>query len=61
MLSRSRTVPRVVGGLSARICFPDSRTSRACTLRGSGLYRKRMEAEGIMSLRSEARAGVRAP
>jgi len=26
MLSRSRTVPRVLGGLSASICFPDSRT-----------------------------------
>jgi hypothetical protein len=38
MLSRSRTVRRVVGGLSASSCFPDSRTSRACSLRGSGLY-----------------------
>jgi hypothetical protein len=26
MLSRSRTVLHVVGGLSASICFPDSRT-----------------------------------
>jgi hypothetical protein len=38
MLSRSRTARRVVGGLSASICFPDFRTSRACTLRSSGLY-----------------------
>src|SRR5215212_7180411 len=42
-------------GFSQRVGGPTTPT-----VRGSGLYCKTREAEGVMTLRSEARAGVRA-